>query len=926
VGEWDGHYNCGAATNSAFDLTVTQEGGTALSAVLRFDVPARSGQSGRFRLRGNAADAAGRFALSPSERIDKPEGVAPFGLSGQISGNNQVLSGNLLGCGGASFEARRKQPVAPQAAEQDAEAVADVLSPPAPGGPLEGVWRGEMTCQIGDRRLAMPLEILVSHQGLALAAVLTSSLAAQRGIPSSRWRSVYLSRAADGGGPLDQRIDLEGMSRFVRIEAILPDPAAGTLRLQIRNPGCTTNLAKTNEAYPSGFAALSAGLPGTWATPPRETVGANRASAFRQIEDSPVMQQMSTLLTFRREGTLLFGRIRAFAPPYKPPAEQDRLVADLRPLLTTEDGRIGFVVTRRRRAEGVFDPSARWRETFSRGALLLLRPPAAQDSQIEVAVSEYGGLNPPNLLLQRRSEEDAKAVAEGGPPQALAPGFGGRLAAAKSFKAQCDVLAEWGRPLTGRPDALTVPVERLGRETLPLFEDETFVPVFGLPYAMTTAEQRRAVFYLLARDCPQKLKMSELDHYNLTQPWSDRPAVVSAISAGLMERHDAQHRVGDAMARLRELPETLAGMDEFAKIERAMQAPVELLDEAARNAFAKLAGETRLRVANGILRERVAAIGALPDSAASLDVLKLLAADITKSGLPPSEQATAAQAVRDRSIAIAQSMIARMDKAGASAPLSLAGLIDATRAIREIAALAARPDVALGQAGAVQAASAAIARRRDIMADPGVRQAFAEQMLAGANSGKADSVKASAAAFLQPEEMSGPRADPFFSQTIETALNRAEERRFDIILGAGQDSARSEAASGPERTSSGEPTARQMLKAFDEIAGSINTGQGELASRCARGQVRNDPLLAIMCLGQMGAGGPMHVGIASFRKLGCKDADNLLGYYCDYSFRLGLSGARRMGILGEMMESGGTCTGRFVRDGSHWLLQEKECR
>ena len=70
----------------------------------------------------------------------------------------------------------------------------------------------------------------------------------------------------------------------------------------------------------------------------------------------------------------------------------------------------------------------------------------------------------------------------------------------------------------------------------------------------------------------------------------------------------------------------------------------------------------------------------------------------------------------------------------------------------------------------------------------------------------------------------------------------------------------------------------------------------------------------------------MHVGIASFRKLGCKDADNLLGYYCDYSYRLDLSGARRMGILGEMMESGGTCTGRFVQDGPRWLLREKECR
>jgi hypothetical protein len=70
----------------------------------------------------------------------------------------------------------------------------------------------------------------------------------------------------------------------------------------------------------------------------------------------------------------------------------------------------------------------------------------------------------------------------------------------------------------------------------------------------------------------------------------------------------------------------------------------------------------------------------------------------------------------------------------------------------------------------------------------------------------------------------------------------------------------------------------------------------------------------------------MHVGIASFRKIACREVGNAPGYYCDYSFGLDVSGSRKMGILGEMMQSGGTCTGRFVQAGSRWLLLEKECR
>ena len=116
-----------------------------------------------------------------------------------------------------------------------------------------------------------------------------------------------------------------------------------------------------------------------------------------------------------------------------------------------------------------------------------------------------------------------------------------------------------------------------------------------------------------------------------------------------------------------------------------------------------------------------------------------------------------------------------------------------------------------------------------------------------------------------------------------------------------------------------------MLDALEALASGADAGQDYLAALCARGGLRNDPALALMCLGQMGAGGPMHVHVAHFRKIGCQKATENPGYMCDYTFSLDVASGRDMGILGQMLAAGGNCTGRFVQLGGRWLLRDKEC-
>ena len=95
-------------------------------------------------------------------------------------------------------------------------------------------------------------------------------------------------------------------------------------------------------------------------------------------------------------------------------------------------------------------------------------------------------------------------------------------------------------------------------------------------------------------------------------------------------------------------------------------------------------------------------------------------------------------------------------------------------------------------------------------------------------------------------------------------MRRAEQEHRSRVLGT-------DAAEEPASVS-GEPAAGDMLDALEALASEIDAGQDHVASSCERGGVRNDPLLALMCLVQMGAGGPMHVHVAHCRKIGCKKA------------------------------------------------------
>lgn len=174
-----------------------------------------------------------------------------------------------------------------------------------------------------------------------------------------------------------------------------------------------------------------------------------------------------------------------------------------------------------------------------------------------------------------------------------------------------------------------------------------------------------------------------------------------------------------------------------------------------------------------------------------------------------------------------------------------------------------------------------------------------------------------AARFLRPNDFKVADGGSAYGASIAEAMSQARQEHRRRVLGPGADEAPS--------SGSGEPAAGDMLDALEALATDIDAGQDNLAGRCQRREFHNDPGLALMCLFQIGAGGPMHVHVAQFRKMGCKAAGDNPGYVCDYAFSLDVSSGRNMGILGEMMAAGGNCTGRFVPTGGGWLLRDRQC-
>jgi hypothetical protein len=920
VGDWEGTFNCGAPPRDRFSLSVSQDGSGALQGVLTFAPEGQSpGGAGRLRLRGGPPAPDGVFTLVPDTWLERSEGANLYGLSGRIGGNGAVAEGKLLNCGQSAFIARRKASanVSPGRAEA-------ALAPPA-GGALEGQWRGRVECGRRVPYVGAEVAIVVSEQHGATAAFVEESVPNIGPAAAEQGRGVYVSGPIGGGGALRPAFLSKETSSYAMPREIEAGEGDEAPVASFFDQDCSLAVSK-EAAYQAGFGGEAGALVGTWSTDARSAGDLTPVSAamsvFRDIQAS---------LVFERTGDLVYGRLAAYYPANRPPSDQERLVVDLRPIFMTPDGRIGFVSTRVSQAEGAFAPGAPGDPMLSHGFVLLVRPPEAGASEFEATLATGARrFTQPNLRFVRREAGEAAEIAQGGVRADLPPGVAGKLAAARSLQAQCEVLADWARPYLATPNLRHQTFDLLLRQALPLFEDDAFVPVFGLPYATMTAAQRRPISGLLGGDCPRRFDKQDLA-VGLDRAFGAVPEGdfgFAPVTAALADRREARAKAADAAERLPGLAATEAGWREFAEIEAGSPGPLALLTDPEQAAFNTLLSTTRARLARGLLEDRIEGMVALPDDAGSLDALDKLRADVAVSSLSTNDRSEALSRVDARARGLVAKLADDVSQKTLAGPMSLPELAEATGDAREIAGLGER-------AGGSQppAATVVAARRAALLANSGVKQAFRAEMddVARQSASPAE-VFAAAARYLEPDEIQRDAA-PSYQADVTAALREAEDEHERRQAGPSAESAPQPSPAAPDEAAGaeiasapGEPTPDDMESALASLASGVDAAQDDLAARCAGRDFENDPPLAFMCLGQLASGGPMAIRFASFHKLACAQASGKPGYVCDYSFSVNLDSARDAGALAALLAAGGVCTGRFVQSGDRWALRERECR
>jgi hypothetical protein len=924
VGNWAGTFNCGASPRDRFSLSVSQDGSGALLGVLTFAPEGQSpGAAGRLRLRGGPPAPDGVFTLVPDTWLERSGGANFYGLSGRIGGNGAVAEGKLLNCGQSAFIARRNA-----SADGSPGRAEPALALPAPGGALEGRWRGRVECERRAPYVGAEVAIVVSEQHGATAVFIEETVPNLGDPAAERVRGVYVSGPIGGGGALRPAFLSNETSSYAMPREIAASEGDAAPVASFFDQSCSLGVSK-EAGYPAGFGREAAALGGTWST------DAKSAGALRPVSAAmSLFRDIQASLVFEQAGDVIYGRLTAYYPANKPPSDQERLVVDLRPIFMAPDGRIGFVSTRVSQAQGVFAPGSPSDQMLSHGFVLLVRPPPEPGaSEFEAGLATGARrFTQPNLRFVRREAGEAAEIAQGGVRVDLAPGVAGKLAAARSLGAQCQTLADWARPYLATPNLRHQSFDLLLRQALPLFEDEAFVPVFGLPYATMTATQRRPISGLLGGDCPRRFEMQELA-VGLDRAFGAMPEGdfgFAAVSAALADRREARAKAADAAQRLPGLAATEADWREFAEIEADSTGPIALLTDPEQAAFNTLLDTTRARLARGLLEGRIEGIANLPDDAGSLDTLDKLRADVAISARSASDRAEALSQADAKARAVVAKLADDVSQKTLVGPMSLTGLAEATGVAREIARLGER---AGGRQPPAAAAAAVAARRAALLADAGVKQAFRAEMDDVARQSAAPAeVFAAAARYLEPDEIQRGAA-PSYQADVSSALREAEDDHDRRQAGPSAESALQRSPAAPDEAAGaeaalapGEPTPDDMETALASIASGVDAAGDDLAARCAGRDFENDPPLAFMCLGQLASGGPTTIHFASFRKLACAQASGKPGYVCDYSLSVNLDSARDTGALAALLAAGGVCTGRFVQSGDRWALRERACR
>ncbi|MBZ0161667.1 MAG: hypothetical protein K8H74_03035 [Notoacmeibacter sp.] len=902
VGSWQGKFRCGNA-DSAFVLTVEEGNDGLLEGEFRFSLPGGSGATGAYRIRGRYTPADRSFESVPGDWIDRPSGWRAAGIGGSIHENGLTMTGIVRGCGGSTgaFEFRADREGVAVLPDGTPAVMSDPIMPPT-GGPFEGLWRGAIGCR--DREIQVTLDMIQDDEGVV--AMTTISLPGAGSVTPYTDSSQLTHGIVTGDNlqltgqnrPNLRTLSLSHIVRGLDLRLLGNGRIDGSVEgLSVpSNWQCKTVLLRYDGPPQTPSGADRSDLVGTWA-------GFDFGVGLSEKKPLSVNHSRTTQaeVFIAEEGGRLYGSFSAASPVNQEPAQQDRLTANIRPLMVMEDGRIAFVSVAVRKAEGAFDPT---RSSRYPGDAFLLLLEVTEGG--ELAVERFGSGHPVGMVLRRMTEEAIAGLRTGeGPPVHLPSTISGTVGEAVTLEGQCRAIRDWAAPVLAGHDLQRMQISTGMQLVLSLFDDPAFVPTFGIPFGLTADEERNAIFELARWLCPKRIGLQNVTaiEYALRRSFDE-------VVGMLVDRQESGVWHKEVLAEIDALTNDVLALDRLAGIETdAKSRGVEISAEGRATLDAAIAAK-RNEIAVAALMARADDVMSWPTELATLDRLTSLIADAASVQLPSAAAADLAVRARAKADVIIGPTIEAAIAAGRALPATLAGLAEATRLQRDIDAAISRLGPELGFSDAREKARTLHEIRMGLINDLGIQEAFRSTVQEiEARGDAAAAVEAVALRFLEASHFRGSSAIPAYAEAVAEATASLEIRSIRF-------------ADHSTRAVDGEPTAKEMLLAVKDRFDQINEELSSSFGRCQRGEFQNDPIMAMECLAILGAGGggQFKIRLTQFEKLGCTDALIRTGFICDYVLGFEADSPFMHGRMAELMGAGSASQGRFLPIEGGWLF------
>lgn len=882
AGSWEGRYSCDGRTEGRMVLDLTETAGQ-IAGTFRFDHP---DGAGAYHVIGRE-DGAGGFALAPQDWIDRPSGVMALTLQGRFKAGGRAIEGSLIPCGGGSF-------IAEPARSPDAPAAEIGQMATLSGGPYAGLWRGGISCSQNRRGKTevYPVELSLAMDG--------------EGVGGGGSLRIYKTRGSGEGPAFEQRFVAHGLVSGTGLALRTPTVDDGGTRPRLRaiemapdGKGGLTGTVTMNECQtialdPAGDApapTVDPAIHGLWAG---STRGDRPLSLMLQI--GPTMAEAT-----------------ATWPANRPEIERDRLRLSLVPH-DAGLGRLFWVPVGQREAEGTFRPgNPGGTHSIAETAFLLLTPGAdGLTLQLPVLPQDVAGLvagtsavtrhgRDAEIRLTRPDAATQQALAAGeAPPQRFEGGISGQLAAAPSREAQCRLLDAWVAPEAAGVDIQRQSQEAALQHLAQALSDDRFLPVFGLPFLLTTQPERRSLALFIRSNCHGMASDALLliaDAVLMTETGFAR------YSARIADRRETAAWLDETRASLPALPETEATQDNLARLrQEAERQRDELLPEERSALLAEIdrrAAEVRAAL---ILRD----LAALPDDGfAKGDLGAVLRAVDLAQDLPGDLAADLRAAAAAKAAAILAGPKAEALAILPALPNSLDGLRQAQSALAPLAAWRAGMEAAFGSLDPEGTLRPLHGRIAELRADPAVQAEFAGILSKVTPSGDArGAVYAAAAPYIAADDLIHA---PDFARIVDQAILEAEIRQIRLV-------------DNSVSTSAGEPTIEDIASFVLERVRSANDDIRRQEQACLNSEF-NDPVSALACLSQpalwTGQAGQFGVVLLQVEKLGCTEEAAQTRYLCLFIQTIDINLPQGMGFADiPALTSGEVLDALFLRTGT----------